>query len=90
MPNVPDNYISALNNQMIMKELSYDRSSLKKELASFLKSLTDEQHKVYQTVMNAVAKGNGGVFFYMVTVELVKHFSGKHLQLPYVPKVKLS
>ncbi|XP_022019643.1 uncharacterized protein LOC110919688 [Helianthus annuus] len=63
MPNVPGNYISALNNQMIMKELSYDRSSLKKELASFLKSLTDEQHKVYQTVMNAVAKGNGGVFF---------------------------
>ncbi|XP_021991125.1 ATP-dependent DNA helicase pif1-like [Helianthus annuus] len=63
MPNVPGNYISALNNQMIMKELSYDRSSLKKELASFLKSLTDEQQKVYQTVMNAVAKGNGGVFF---------------------------
>ncbi|XP_022003565.1 uncharacterized protein LOC110901018 [Helianthus annuus] len=63
MPNVPDNYISALNNQMIMKELSYDRATLKKELASYLKSLTDEQLKVYETVMNAVAKGNGGVFF---------------------------
>ncbi|KAJ0468998.1 putative DNA helicase Pif1, P-loop containing nucleoside triphosphate hydrolase [Helianthus annuus] len=63
MPNVPDNYISALNNQMIMKELSYDRASLKKELASFLRSLTAEQQKVYQTVMNAVDKGSGGVFF---------------------------
>ncbi|XP_022031323.1 uncharacterized protein LOC110932284 [Helianthus annuus] len=63
MPNVPENYISALNNQMIMKELSYDRATLKKELASYLKSLTDEQLKVYETVMNAVDKGNGGVFF---------------------------
>ncbi|XP_021974606.1 uncharacterized protein LOC110869680 [Helianthus annuus] len=59
MPNVPGNYISAANNQMIMKELSYNRASLKMELASFLKSLTDEQQKVYQTVMNAVAKGSG-------------------------------
>ncbi|XP_022041196.1 uncharacterized protein LOC110943770 [Helianthus annuus] len=63
MPNVPDNYISALNNQMIMKELPYDRATIKKELASYLKSLTDEQRKVYQTIMNAVAKGSGGVFF---------------------------
>ncbi|XP_022041435.1 uncharacterized protein LOC110944017 [Helianthus annuus] len=63
MPNVPDNYTSGLNNQLIMKELSYDRAILKKELAASLKSLTDEQRKVYQTVMNAVVKGNGGVFF---------------------------
>ncbi|XP_022004510.1 uncharacterized protein LOC110902078 [Helianthus annuus] len=63
MPNVPDNYISASNNQMIMKELSYDRATLQKELASYLKSLTDEQLKVYETVMNAIDKGNGGVFF---------------------------
>ncbi|XP_022024657.1 uncharacterized protein LOC110924993 [Helianthus annuus] len=32
MPNVPDNYISALNNQLIMKELSYDRAILKRNL----------------------------------------------------------
>ncbi|XP_022032635.1 uncharacterized protein LOC110933737 [Helianthus annuus] len=63
MPNVPDNYTSRLNNQLIMKELSYDRAILKKELAASLKSLTDEQRKVYQTVMNAVVKGSGGVFF---------------------------
>ncbi|XP_035844154.1 uncharacterized protein LOC110932497 [Helianthus annuus] len=63
MTNVPDNYTLGLNNQLIMKELSYDRAILKKEVAASLKSLTDEQRKVYQTVMNAVVKGSGGVFF---------------------------
>ncbi|XP_022023735.1 ATP-dependent DNA helicase pif1-like [Helianthus annuus] len=63
MLNVPNNYTSALNNQLIMNELSYDRAILKKELAASLKSLSDEQRKVYEAVMNAVVKGSRGVFF---------------------------
>ncbi|XP_022014032.1 uncharacterized protein LOC110913518 [Helianthus annuus] len=59
MPNVPDNYISVLKNRLIMKELCYDRATLEKELASYLKSLTVEQKNVYETVMNALAKGVG-------------------------------
>ncbi|XP_021996239.1 uncharacterized protein LOC110893438 [Helianthus annuus] len=57
-------YGSTLSNFFDMpNELSYDRAILKKELAASLKSLTDEQRKVYETVMNAVVKGSGGVFF---------------------------
>ncbi|XP_022025052.1 uncharacterized protein LOC110925406 [Helianthus annuus] len=63
MPNLPDNYISALNNRLIMKELCYDRATLEKELASYLKCLTVEQKNVYETVMNAIAKGVGGLYF---------------------------
>ncbi|XP_035845357.1 uncharacterized protein LOC118491583 [Helianthus annuus] len=63
MPNVPNNYISVLKNRLIMKELSYDRAALEKELASYLKCLTVEQKNVYETVMNAFAKGIGGLYF---------------------------
>lgn len=63
MPNAEENYLSSLNNRLLMKELSYDRVALQKEHSAYLKTLTTEQEKVYVTVMNAVEKNAGGVFF---------------------------
>ncbi|KAK1410458.1 hypothetical protein QVD17_36995 [Tagetes erecta] len=63
MPNVEENYLSSLNNRLLLKELSYDRVSLQREHLNYLKSLTVEQERVYKTVMDAVEKDNGGVFF---------------------------
>ncbi|XP_022041126.1 ATP-dependent DNA helicase PIF1-like [Helianthus annuus] len=63
MPSVPDNYVSSLNNRLIMKELSYDRLALQREHDGYVKCLTAEQERIYKIVMEATEKGDGGVFF---------------------------
>ncbi|XP_022003411.1 uncharacterized protein LOC110900859 [Helianthus annuus] len=63
MPSVPDNYVSSSNNRLIMKELSYDRLALQREHDRYVKCLTAEQEKIYKIVMEAIEKGDGGVFF---------------------------
>ncbi|XP_021974539.1 uncharacterized protein LOC110869606 [Helianthus annuus] len=63
MPSVPDNYVSSSNNRLIMKELSYDRLALQREHDGYVKCLTAEQERIYKIVMEAIEKGDGGVFF---------------------------
>ncbi|XP_021991336.1 uncharacterized protein LOC110888104 [Helianthus annuus] len=63
MPSVPDNYVSSSNNRLIMKELSYDRLALQREHDRYVKCLTAEPEKIYKIVMEAIEKGDGGVFF---------------------------
>ncbi|XP_022014440.2 uncharacterized protein LOC110913931 [Helianthus annuus] len=63
MPSVLDNYVSSSNNRLIMKELSYDRVALQREHGGYVKCLTAEQERIYKTVMKAIEKGDGGVFF---------------------------
>ncbi|KAL2933052.1 ATP-dependent DNA helicase pif1, partial [Bienertia sinuspersici] len=50
-------------NKLIQDELQYDRSSLHQEHERLHSSLTDEQKGIYLKIMNAVSKGQGGVFF---------------------------
>ncbi|XP_022023953.1 uncharacterized protein LOC110924229 [Helianthus annuus] len=63
MPSVPDNYVSSSNNRLIMKELSYYRLALQREHDRYVKCLTAEQERIYKIVMEAIEKGDGGVFF---------------------------
>ncbi|XP_022032408.1 uncharacterized protein LOC110933497 [Helianthus annuus] len=63
MPSVPDNYVSSSNNRLIMKELSYDRLAFQREHDRYVKCLTAEQEKIYKIIMEAIEKGDGGVFF---------------------------
>ena len=41
---------------------------------------SDEQLDIFNEIMEAVVAQNGGVFFYMVMVEPVRHLCGKHYQ----------
>lgn len=50
-------------NRLLHEELNYDRASLFVEHKQLLSCLTDEQKVVYQKIMEAVSKGEGGIFF---------------------------
>nr|XP_043630411.1 ATP-dependent DNA helicase PIF1-like [Erigeron canadensis] len=63
MPCPDEDYVTCLNNQLIRNELMYDKVALQTEHATYLSSLTQEQHHVYDTVIQAVDKNEGGVFF---------------------------
>ncbi|XP_035838073.1 uncharacterized protein LOC110900753 [Helianthus annuus] len=63
MPSVSDNCVSSSNNRLIMRELSYDRLALQREHDRYVKCLTAEQERIYKIVMEAIEKGDGGVFF---------------------------
>ena len=50
-------------NRLILEELAYNKVELAAEYTSLISSLTDEQKHVYQTIMDAVLSGVGGIFF---------------------------
>ncbi|GAU49129.1 hypothetical protein TSUD_376720 [Trifolium subterraneum] len=60
----PNNYVTAnLGNRLIYNELNYDVQEQKEQFQKLFKSLTDEQRNIYHTIMKAVRKQQGGVFF---------------------------
>ncbi|XP_076935570.1 uncharacterized protein LOC143602288 [Bidens hawaiensis] len=63
MPYPDHNSIASSNNRLIVDELSYDTITLQNESHSLISSLTDEQRKVFDEIMNAVKANKGGVFF---------------------------
>ncbi|XP_012848365.1 PREDICTED: ATP-dependent DNA helicase PIF4-like [Erythranthe guttata] len=48
---------------MVLDEQDYDRFEMGRELQQCLASITDEQRKVYDVVMDAVTNDSGGMFF---------------------------
>ena len=48
---------------MIYDELNYDRETLASEHAELMAKMTDEQKKTYDTIIEAVSKDMGGLFF---------------------------
>ncbi|KAL7090470.1 hypothetical protein ACP275_12G042900 [Erythranthe tilingii] len=50
-------------NRLILDELDYDVSEMRAELQKLLSSITPDQKKVYDTIMNAVSENSGGLFF---------------------------
>ncbi|KAH9615549.1 hypothetical protein KSS87_013946 [Heliosperma pusillum] len=50
-------------NTLLADELSYDKNSLREEHKKLLSSMTIEQRKVYDEIIEAVGSGKGGVFF---------------------------
>ncbi|KAK9676401.1 hypothetical protein RND81_11G074600 [Saponaria officinalis] len=65
-PNMPlpdETLISESHNKLIQSELMYDRAALSEEHKTLMCSLTDEQKCIYEEIMSAVSRGQGGVFF---------------------------
>ncbi|XP_074265834.1 uncharacterized protein LOC141588285 [Silene latifolia] len=61
---VPDEVLTRDNsNRLLAEELRYDKKSLAEEHAKLLPRLTDEQRMVYDSIMTAVGKDQGGIFF---------------------------
>ncbi|KAL7111175.1 hypothetical protein ACP275_05G071400 [Erythranthe tilingii] len=50
-------------NILVLDELDYDRFEMGRELQRCLASITDEQRKVYDVVMDVVSNDRGGMFF---------------------------
>ncbi|GAU50219.1 hypothetical protein TSUD_408980 [Trifolium subterraneum] len=60
----PDGYVlEQLGNRLIYDERDYDIPTLKQEFNQLFSTLTDEQRKIYDQIMEAVDKQQGGVFF---------------------------
>ncbi|KAL7133824.1 hypothetical protein ABFS83_12G166000 [Erythranthe nasuta] len=61
---VPIEYSSEdTKNILVLDELDYDRFEMGRELQQCLASITYEQRKVYDVVMDAVTNDSGGMFF---------------------------
>nr|XP_043639114.1 uncharacterized protein LOC122610187 [Erigeron canadensis] len=63
MPFPGNDYVSSINNRLIRNELLYDQKALLIEHQNLFSSLTVEQKELYQTVIQAVSKDEGGVYF---------------------------
>ena len=50
-------------NRLVYDELKYNREELKKQHQNMYRSLTDEQKNIHKTVMKAVQREEGGMFF---------------------------
>ncbi|XP_056694876.1 uncharacterized protein [Spinacia oleracea] len=63
IPFPDDMLMSEGRNKLIQDELQYDKAALHQEHEKLFSSLTDEQKEVYNKIMGAVERGEGGVFF---------------------------
>ncbi|XP_071712983.1 uncharacterized protein [Rutidosis leptorrhynchoides] len=63
MPYPDYEYIDYLCNMMIQDYLSYDMHILQVEHETLFSTMTDEQKCVYNTILEAVDKNEGGTFF---------------------------
>ncbi|XP_058774960.1 uncharacterized protein LOC131649220 [Vicia villosa] len=63
IPYPNDYVIQQLGNRLIYDERQYNIQDMKAEFDNLFKSLTDEQRKIYDQIMDAVNKQQGGVFF---------------------------
>lgn len=50
-------------NVLVLDERSYERSALLETLRRDLPKMTCEQRKIYEEILSAVNKGDGGMFF---------------------------
>lgn len=65
-PNMPfpeETYLHQATNRLIEEETGYDRKVMKEEHDTYHSSLNPEQLEVYNSVMSAINKGKGGLFF---------------------------
>ncbi|XP_076920327.1 uncharacterized protein LOC143581417 [Bidens hawaiensis] len=63
MPFPNQDSISSANNLLLNEELAYDNVMLAQEFEQLFSSFTDEQHSVYEEIIEGVDKNKGGVFF---------------------------
>nr|GEW86139.1 ATP-dependent DNA helicase PIF1-like [Tanacetum cinerariifolium] len=63
MPYPDERYISEIGNRLIYDELDYYPAELQSEYERLNVSLNTKQKSVYDTIMNSVETGQGGVYF---------------------------
>jgi ATP-dependent DNA helicase PIF1 len=63
MPQPEDGLLCDVGNRLVYDELNYDRSSLSKEHSTLMSTMTAEQKRIYDTIMNRVKKRKPGFFF---------------------------
>ncbi|XP_058765892.1 uncharacterized protein LOC131639412 [Vicia villosa] len=63
IPYPNDYVIQQLGNRLIYDERQYNIQDMKAEFDKLFKCLTDEQRKIFDQIMDAVNKQQGGVFF---------------------------
>nr|CAD1833415.1 unnamed protein product [Ananas comosus var. bracteatus] len=63
MPLPNKDLLFGARNKLLQDELCYDRNSMTREHKTLMSSLTDEQKGVYETIISAVSKNDGSVFF---------------------------
>ncbi|XP_012837943.1 PREDICTED: uncharacterized protein LOC105958488 [Erythranthe guttata] len=63
MPMPLDSSMDDTENQLVLDELDYDVFTMAEELERYLSSITDEQRRVYDAIMDAVSKNCGGMYF---------------------------
>ncbi|XP_052621074.1 uncharacterized protein LOC111890589 [Lactuca sativa] len=63
MPYPDSDRVSSSTNRLIMEELEYDITLLKKEFDSMFHALTNEQRNIFLDIMTTVSDNKGGVFF---------------------------
>ena len=63
MPFPSEEVISQMQDRLMMEELNFDKEALSIELAQYLETITDEQKKAYDEIMNAADNNQGGFFF---------------------------
>jgi energy-coupling factor transporter ATP-binding protein EcfA2 len=63
MPPAIHSDVLAYENKLIADELSYDKVELAALHAKLISMLTEEQHNVYQDIMNSVLCGDGQFYF---------------------------
>lgn len=69
-------------NNLIHHELSYDRVSLAKKSEGMISKLNDDQKNVYDSIIKAISKDKGVVFFVYGYEVLRRHWCAElYLQL---------
>ncbi|XP_012833445.1 PREDICTED: uncharacterized protein LOC105954317 [Erythranthe guttata] len=63
MPMPLDSSMDDTENRLVLDELDYDVFAMTEELKRYLSSITDEQRRVYDAIMDAVSKNCGGMYF---------------------------
>lgn len=63
MPSPNEMMVSEGNNKLIQEELRYDRSMMEVEHHRLYTCLTDEQKSVYEEIVTALSRDQGGMFF---------------------------
>nr|CAD1824599.1 unnamed protein product [Ananas comosus var. bracteatus] len=63
MPLPNEHLLLGARNKLLQDELCYDRNYMTREHKTLMSSLTDEQKGVYETIISAVSKNEGGIFF---------------------------
>ena len=61
---IPDSSTAVYQgNRLIAEELNYNRDTLREEFNNLTRIMTDEQSKIFNTIMSSLSINTGGVFF---------------------------